>query len=172
MADIWIVTETGSDARGNPMMLVAAVSALVAAYSAQETGAPMAFVTIDGDCTRASVLGDDVTRLCRGPLVNTTFTNGRSNFLLQLDGLAALSFSGAGNLQVRDGDNVTQPIDRVIIIYDESPHEPAITAAVGQCRFGNPYKGPIVVRCTAETGAGLIEATFRSDGSEPTVAEF
>ncbi|MER2263704.1 hypothetical protein [Methylobacterium oxalidis] len=138
------------------------------ARSAPEPAAMPTFVSADGTCERLVVAGRDVSRTCKGRLLNTIYKNGRVGFYFIGEDGSALTFTGMGSAQVKpDPDSAVQPIDGVI--YGAGGRSER-ARAVGTCRFSNPYKPPGTVRCRADTEKGAFEAAFTTDGKAPVVS--
>jgi hypothetical protein len=64
---------------------------------------------------------------------------------------------------------VTAPVDMVIV---SSGGKIDRLQAKGACQFGNPYKGPMLIECTADSERGRFEGAFLTDGKEPDAKTF
>ncbi len=126
-----------------------------------------AIMTLDGQCDRLIAGLNDITPRCKGTLANTSYTSERSGFYFVATDGAIITFSGEGNRQInRDKDNVVQPVDVIVFSFSGATER---MSAVGACSFGNPYKGPTVIECSADTGKAKFEGKFTSNGVKPDV---
>lgn len=146
--------------------LIALALAPVFAASAKERVGPTMLI-VKGACERLMIEGRDTTSKCSGKLLNTSYSNGRVGFYFVTEDGAALTFTGNGKQQIKpDADTAVQPVDGIIFSFKGNTDK---TAAVGTCKFTNPYKGPGLVACSAEAESGKFNAVFRTDGAKPSV---
>ncbi|WP_305525956.1 hypothetical protein [Methylobacterium amylolyticum] len=140
----------------------------VPALAAPATAAKLPTMALaNGHCDVLIIGGKDRTASCAGKLLNTIYDNGRVGFYFVTDGGAAITFSGDGSSQINPNpDAAVQPVDGIIFSYKGKTDR---NAAVGTCRFTNPYKPPGTVECRAETQGGLYEAKFTTDGRPPVI---
>ena len=83
-----------------------------------------------------------------------------------------VTFSNRGDLEERPGpDKSVTPVDLMIIGRDPKKEINKV-AAKGRCRYGNPFKGPSLVECTAESELGRFEGVFLSNGEKPHLKTF
>jgi len=123
-------------------------------------------IAVKGKCDKLIVSGKTITPKCKGLLWNASFADSRTGFyFFTVDG-AALSFSGLGKKQVKQGDKALRlPIDHTIFGFQKTSDRPL--SASGQCVFENPFTGVAHVQCKAEGQTGHFEASFVTDGKPP-----
>jgi hypothetical protein len=126
-------------------------------------------VFLNGSCQRLVVPNTDLTTNCKPTIVNLLYRDGRSSFAFSDGDRAMISFSGMG--QKVTGDSATQPVDHVTVSAAGGT-DVRSEDANGACQFGNPYKGPALIRCTGKTKSGEFSALFQTDGAPPRVEEF
>jgi hypothetical protein len=143
--------------------------ALTFATAAAAENPPKQAIFLSGTCEQLSLAGLDLTRTCKGALVNILYEDGRSSFMFSDGDRSMVSFSGVG--QTTHGDAAFQPVDHIAIAANPGP-EVKTEDATGSCEFSNAYKGPAFVRCTAKTQSGDFTAVFKTDGSKPSVTDF
>jgi hypothetical protein len=143
------------------------------------SAAPLDYVaTMNGHCTRLIFGGHDATPACDPIVTNSFHKDSRTGFTFTVGASAVgavITFSGMGQQQVKDTANVvTQPLDTVIftLIIGTGTLPPNEAKAAGICTYSNPYAGPSTVTCTAHTSDGVFEASFISDGKEPSILQF
>jgi hypothetical protein len=150
------------------MSLAVASGCVIPSVATAQTS-PKTAIFLKGDCQRLALPTANLTPTCKGALVNMLYQDGRSSFMFSDSDRSMISFSGVG--QHFAGDVATQPIDHVSIAGSGGA-EVKSEDATGSCEFGNAYKGPTFVRCTANTASGIFTASFRTDGSRPDVVNF
>jgi hypothetical protein len=130
-----------------------------------------AMMLLSGRCLRL-VLPDAAgpAPTCVGKFLNTTYDSGRSGFYFVGEDERGVTFTGLGSNQVKLNEDIAvQPIDGVIVTING---EVKSLRAVGECKFENPYNGPVPIVCRATTELGDFEAEFRTDGRKPDVSRF
>lgn len=127
-----------------------------------------AIVSLSGQCEKLVMPQSDITKSCSGKVLNTVYSDGRSGFYFALEEGAILTFSGNGNVNP-DPDTAVQPVDLILFNYKGEVDR---AQAVGQCTFGNPYKGPSRLICRATSPRGDFYGEFVSDGKPPKVSRF
>jgi hypothetical protein len=162
MTNLKSVLRTASIAFGVAICVIAAAEAQVA----KVTG----MMTLTGACKKLTVGGKNRTADCKGTLLNTDYSSGRTGFyFITTDGIA-VTFSTRGDKQVHpDADTAISPVDMVIVVGQGRSDK---ILATGTCKFTNPYQGPAPIECRAESASGLFEASFMSDGGKPDVKTF
>ena len=121
---------------------------------------------LKGVCGSMLVGQRELAPSCKGLLMNTSFSDGRSGFYFVSDE-GALTFSGDGRKQVKpDPDRAIQPVDLVLFTSGGKTQK---LKAVGSCTFANPYKGPVDIVCIADTEERNFVGKFRTDGNAPDV---
>ncbi|HEV3241910.1 MAG TPA: hypothetical protein VGY14_01445 [Methyloceanibacter sp.] len=137
-----------------------------AAAQKKQQGEELTYLAgLKGRCVKLQINKLDASDQCKGLVLNTAYTSGRSGFYFVTEDGAALTFSGDGKAQVKKSeDDVVQPVDVVIFTYKGKSNR---SPAVGACSFSNPNKGTATVHCKADTGGEQFEAEFVSDGSPP-----
>ncbi|WP_313045812.1 hypothetical protein [Brevundimonas sp.] len=147
-------------------ILVAAVSATLPQSASSQSSDAEDISVLSGECLRLVYGRQNFSEFCEPKLVNATFASGRSTWTFTLPN-AVMTFSGWGNQQVLiNADTAEHPIDRVLLNLGIEGVEPAITTAVGSCRFGNPNV-PVRITCSATTSEGDVVGLFLTDGSAP-----
>lgn len=151
--------------------LLAAGASLQCAQPATAARQLEALMTMEGECQQLNVLNHDFTHGCEPRFVNEVYADGRTGFTFTLRTGSIVTFSGRA-AQVKQGpDAAIQPIDTVIWNFG-SGARPIPAAAVGRCRFTNPYKGPATVDCSATSKEGEYVGKFVTDGAAPTERTF
>ncbi|MGJ5175482.1 hypothetical protein ACQR16_03750 [Bradyrhizobium oligotrophicum] len=152
-------------------MLVAG-ALLMSAGSGRADSRLTGMATVKGTCQKLVVAGQDRSLECTGSLLNTDYDDQRSGFYFILLNGGVITFSNRGDLEKRVGpDKRVAPVDLVMI--GEYPSKKINTvAAKGRCRYGNPFKGPSLIECSADSELGHFEATFLSNGEKPEVKTF
>ena len=122
---------------------------------------------LTGSCDRLVGFGNDLRSECDGRVANVEWSDGRDSFTFSLRGGGALTFSGSGRAEVRQGPStVVQPLD---VVFATVRGKSESIRAVGSCRFSDPYQGVVAIVCDAETAEGGFSATFTTDGRPPEV---
>lgn len=152
-------------------MLVAGVL-LTSAGSGRADSRLTGMAIIKGTCQKLVIAGKDRSLECTGNLLNTDYDDQRTGFYFTLLNGGVITFSNRGDLQER-----TRPDKRVtlvdIVIIGQYPDKTINrVAARGRCRYGNPFKGPSLVECSADSELGRFEATFLSNGEKPEMKTF
>jgi hypothetical protein len=148
---------------------IALCGALIATSSlgAQEVTIE-SMVVMTGTCKKLTVSGKNRTADCKGKLLNTGYSDGRTGFYFVTTDGFTITFSTRGDQQVHpDANTAIAPVDMVIVGGRGNVDR---IAAVGRCKFTNPYRGPAPLECRAETAGGIFDASFISDGSKPEKA--
>ncbi len=123
---------------------------------------------LEGKCGSVLINGksDDS---CMGVLGNSVFDNGQVLFaftLVKNDKASMLKFFGNGEHKVATGEN--ERIQQISTVEYVTPQGRVSYAAVGQCKYQNPYMGvPVAILCNTETKAGVMRAAFITNGEEP-----
>jgi hypothetical protein len=127
-------------------------------------------MTLAGACKKLTVGGKNRTADCKGTLLNTDYSSGRTGFyFFTTDGIT-VTFSTRGDKQVHpDADTAISPVDMVVVVGQGRSDK---ILATGTCKFTNPYRGPAPIECRVESPSGLFEASFMSDGGTPDVKTF
>ena len=155
---------------GHPAAVAASVLLLAPPAIAAESLSNVA--VLQGQCTLLYVVKGDTTRACHPTLTNEVYRSGRVAFTYSAGGGSTFSFSGSGARQVKLApDLVVQPIDRVIFQFDVGV-PPHTLAAVGKCRYSNPYRGKATVECEASAAEGEFRASFATNGKPPVIRDF
>ncbi|HEU0149821.1 MAG TPA: hypothetical protein VFR21_23440 [Bradyrhizobium sp.] len=130
-----------------------------------------ATVVVEGACQHLTVGGEDHTTDCKGTLLNTEYSDERTGFYFVTTAeQVTVTFSTRGDQEQKiDADTVTAPVDMVIV---SSGGKIDRLQAKGACQFGNPYKGPMLIECTADSERGRFEGAFLTDGKEPDAKTF
>jgi hypothetical protein len=130
-----------------------------------------ATVTVEGACQKLTVGGGNHTADCKGTLLNTEYDDERTGFyFVTATEQVTVTFSTRGDQEQKiDADTVTAPVDMVIVSSDGKIDQ---LQATGTCQFGNPYKGPMLIECTADSERGRFEGAFLTDGKEPDAKTF
>jgi hypothetical protein len=130
-----------------------------------------ATVVVEGACQNLTVGGEDHTTDCKGTLLNTEYSDERTGFYFVTTAeQVTVTFSTRGDQEQKiDADTVTAPVDMVIV---SSGGKIDRLQATGTCQFGNPYKGPMLIECTADSERGRFEGAFLTDGKEPDAKTF
>ncbi|WP_147178656.1 MULTISPECIES: hypothetical protein [Alphaproteobacteria] len=126
--------------------------------------APVGFKALEGKCVRVVAGDEDLTAGCNSKLGIISYADGRTGFYFLLSDNRILTFSGFGKARDRN----TYGLDRVVYNDGTGAAMPRVVPASGSCAYGNPYKGPVTVRCKGRTPQGeIFAATFRSNGKPP-----
>ena len=129
-----------------------------------------ALVNLKGTCRKLTVKGTDQTAVCRGVLVNSIYSDGRTGFYFAAADGFFLTFSNRGQEQIKpDANTAISPVDMVLAGYKGGVDR---IRATGSCKFTDPYHGPAPVVCRAETAVGVFEGSFVSDGGKPDAKTF
>jgi hypothetical protein len=122
-----------------------------------------------GSCERLVVDGHDFTKDCGGgKIMQSAYRDGRTGWYLTIgnDG-AVVTLSGMSGAKP-DPDSQTQTVDEIILNLGIGGVKPTTEKVSGTCLYGNPYKGPVSITCTAKNAEGAITAMeFRTDGTPP-----
>jgi hypothetical protein len=125
---------------------------------------------VKGTCQKLVVAGKDRSSECKGMLLNTDYDDQRTGFYFTLLDGGVVTFSNRGDLEEKSGpDEITSPVDMVITTRNQKINK---VDAKGRCRFGDPFKGPALLECTAESKGGHFEGTFLSNGEKPDMKTF
>ncbi|WP_315724058.1 MULTISPECIES: hypothetical protein [unclassified Bradyrhizobium] len=127
---------------------------------------------VKGTCKKLVIAGKDRSADCKGVLLNTDYDDQRTGFYFTLLDGGVITFSNRGDLEERPGpDDIVTPVDLMII--GQSPKQSINRLkAKGRCRHGNPFKGPSLLECTADSELGRFEGTFLSNGEKPELKTF
>jgi len=130
-----------------------------------------AMVVVEGACQNLTIGGEDHTATCKGTLLNTEYDDERTGFyFVTTTEQITVTFSTRGDQEQKpDADTVTAPVDMVIV---SSGGKIDRLQATGTCQFGNPYKGPMLIECAADSERGRFEGAFLTDGKEPEAKTF
>ncbi|WP_315812033.1 hypothetical protein [Bradyrhizobium sp. SZCCHNR2028] len=143
------------------------ISAAPSRADARLTG----MVVVKGTCQKLIVAGEDRSSECKGALLNTDYDDQRTGFYFTLLDGSVVTFSNRGDLQEQPGpDKFVTPVDMMII--GQSRKTINKVTAKGQCRHGNPFKGPDLIECTADSEIGRFEGLFLSNGEKPVMQTF
>ena len=151
--------------------LAAALLAL-GATGAQAQGMPGKAVTVRGDCTELVVFGDDWSSTCVGSLTNVIHANGVLTFMFSAGDRALLTFIGRRQRPADGGRAAVLQIDGVQVIPMRPGARHAEFRAQGECRFSDPFAGPMRTRCLASAPQGRFSADFMTDGGRPDISDF
>lgn len=128
---------------------------------------------LSGTCERLVVFGTNFSDHCDGRIVQSVYDNGGVGFTLAIgDKGGAATFSGIEGGKP-DADSQLQSLDKVVFTIGLEEVPPNVTAVMGSCVYGNPYKGPVTISCQgtdADNKPYLLQ--FRTDGSPPSVKDF
>ncbi|WP_316230216.1 hypothetical protein [Bradyrhizobium sp. SZCCHNR1051] len=148
-------------------VLMLMLSAAPSRADARLTG----MVVVKGTCQKLIVAGEDRSSECKGALLNTDYDDQRTGFYFTLLDGSVVTFSNRGDLQEQPGpDKFVTPVDMMII--GQSRKTINKVTAKGQCRHGNPFKGPDLIECTADSEIGRFEGLFLSNGEKPVMQTF
>lgn len=129
-------------------------------------------VAVKGECQLLTVFGDDWTHTCVGSLQNVIHANGVQSLMFSAGDRALVTFIGR-NQTMTDGGRVARlRIDGVQVIPMQPGARPAEFRAAGECRFSDPFKGPMRTVCAASAPQGRFAGEFMTDGSRPSVSGF
>ncbi|RDL49730.1 hypothetical protein BLJAPNOD_00838 [Ensifer sp. M14] len=135
--------------------------------------AVVSMAILSGTCERLVVVGKSFSEHCDGRIVQVTYASGRAGFTIAIGGEGtAATFSGMEGVKP-DAHTQTQSLDKVTFNLGIEGVPPDPAAVVGNCVYGNPYKGSATISCQgidADNAAYLLQ--FRSDGSPPSVTDF
>ena len=171
-----LIGEVLTDAIRDQLVVYGSGGKVANAASERPAGSPASLgyvATMNGRCSHLVFAGRDGSTACTPKVINDVHKDGRVGFTFLVSDLAVITFSGMGQQQVKDAADVaTQPLDTVIFTLTGTGTAPKTIEAAGVCTYSNPYAGPAKVVCSAHTGEGLFEATFLSDGREPSMHHF
>jgi hypothetical protein len=104
-------------------------------------------------------------------LLNTEYDDERTGFyFVTTTDQMTVTFSTRGDQEQKiDADTITAPVDMVIV---SSAGKIDKLEATGTCQFSNPYKGPALIECTADSERGGFEGAFLTDGQAPDAKRF
>lgn len=148
------------------LLSVLAFTALFTPINAQAE--PVSVLILEGKCGSVLINGksDDS---CMGVLGNSVFDSGQVLFaftLVKNEKASMLKFFGNGEHKVSIGEN--ERIQQISTVEYVTPQGRVSYAAVGQCKYQNPYMGvPVAIVCNTETKAGVMRAAFITNGEEP-----
>jgi hypothetical protein len=152
-------------------MLVAGVL-LTSAGSGRADSRLTGMAIMTGACQKLVIAGQDRSLECTGRLLNTDYDDHRTGFYFMLLNGGMITFSNRGDLEQRAGpDKRVSPVDLVMIGEYPSKKINSV-AAKGRCKYGNPFKGPSLIECSADSELGHFEATFLSSGQKPEMRTF
>jgi hypothetical protein len=159
--------------RGNQMKFkYVAIATLFAfagnanAQSAATAGPKGTILTfVRGRCSTLVLAGKDMTAECTQVLVNAAYPTGNSSFMFTVGGNAMVSFFGRDNPAI--GDHAMIYLQRVSF-RDSSPDNPSSEVS-GICTYANPFAGPAVIDCKADSKDGPFRAVFTTDGRQPQI---
>lgn len=143
-----------------------ALSASAGAQSgdvANQKGIVSTFVR--GTCAKLILAGTDMTASCDPTLVNVAYPSGGSSFMFVLAGKAMVSFFGRDTPATENHSTIY--LQRVSF-RDSGPDNPSSVVS-GECTYTNPFAGPAVVDCDADSKDGPFKAIFTTDGGQPLV---
>jgi hypothetical protein len=136
----------------------------MAAAKAQE---PPNLMSSEGTCKELVVDAKVLTSKCQPILLNSSYDDGRVGFYFLYEGHRAVTFSGM-DLPNPTPDTDEFAIDKLINTSPTPGKGPDVSVAEGICSFGNPYIGPMTVRCSGKVvGGKVFSATFETDGNPP-----
>lgn len=133
-----------------------------------ETANPKAPVStfVRGICSTLVIAGHDMSKQCSPALVNVAYPGGGSSFMFTLAGKAMISFFGKDTPGIEG--HATIYLQRVSF---RDPTTNNLSSEVsGVCKYGNPFAGPTIVQCEADSQDGPFKAVFTTDGQQPEVA--
>lgn len=141
--------------------LIAAIVALCAYPAGAQT-----ILTITGECQKAVIGKQDMTKFCGSKLINTSYPSGRVGFYF-LVGDYSLMFTGMDQPNPSPDTDATK-IDEVSLSKGMSIDDQKPMKASGECVYGNPYGHRAKVRCSGKLKTGeRFEAVFLTDGRDP-----
>ncbi len=128
-------------------------------------GAPKGTILtfVRGSCTVLVLAGKDITPECSPALLNVAYPTGASSFMFTIGGTAMVSFFGRDNPAI--GDHAMIYLQRVTF-KDSSTDNPSSDVS-GVCTYSNPFAGPAVIECNADSKDGQFRAVFTTDGKAP-----
>jgi hypothetical protein len=131
----------------------------------------IATVVAQGACQKLTIGDTDRTADCKGTLLNTEYDDERTGFyFVTTTDQMTVTFSTRGDQEQKiDADTITAPVDMVIV---SSAGKIDKLEATGTCQFSNPYKGPALIECTADSERGGFEGAFLTDGQAPDAKRF
>ncbi|MEG3148067.1 hypothetical protein U1839_25750 [Sphingomonas sp. RT2P30] len=124
---------------------------------------------MSGKCTALIMPEGDMTAHCSGKLINTAYRDNSSSFMAVTDDTVAVSFFGTDHPAT--GDIALLDVSKVTVSR-EAGRQARSTAALGQCRYTNPFAGPSHVDCQAMAKGKVYRLSFLSDGNPPKVKYF
>lgn len=155
--------------RGHLFLGLSVLASLVGAGMVRaQSGAGQA-VAVSGSCRGLTVFGADWTPTCVGSMQNVIHANGVQSLIFSAGDRALVTFIGRSQTMVDGGRVARLRIDGVQVIPMQPGARPAEFRAVGECRFSDPFKGPMRTTCTAAAPQGRFAAEFMTDGSRPSV---
>jgi hypothetical protein len=136
----------------------------MAAAQAQE---PQNLMSSEGACRELVVDAKVLTSKCQPILLNSFYDDGRVGFYFLYEGHRVVTFSGL-DLPNPTPDTDEFAIDKLIHSSATQGKAPDVSVAEGICSFGNPYIGPMTVRCSGKVVGGKdFSAVFETDGNPP-----
>lgn len=122
--------------------------------------------TLTGRCERFVLGGRDLTSGCQPVLATNNLPPDRVQFHFSFSNSAVITLSGR-DLPNPTPDTDVIALDRVLVNLNIPGVPPTNGSANGRCTFANPFKGPMIVRCTGTSDVGSINVAFRTDGRPP-----
>lgn len=124
------------------------------------------FVVIGGQCGQLVVAGVDVTSTCNSKVASNNAEPDKVIFHFALADGTAISIVGT-DLPNPSPDSDQIEVVQVHVGKKLGPLRKGPHAALGKCTFGNPYAGPMTIRCDGAIGKKPFLAEFLTDGHEP-----
>lgn len=124
------------------------------------------FVVIGGQCAKLVVAGVDFTGTCNPKVASNNAGPDKVMFHFALADGTAVSIVGI-DLPNPSSDSDEIEIVRVHVGKKLGPLGKGPHAASGKCVFGNPYAGPMTIRCDGAVGKKTLVADFLTDGLAP-----
>jgi hypothetical protein len=138
----------------------------VAPAGAQNLDNVAAIATMQGKCVRLVTPDGDLTVRCGRQIINTTYRDNHSSFMIPIDKDIVMSFWGEDHAAIDDRAVMTV---RKITTAQTGHGKPMPQDADGQCSYTNPYAGPSHIDCTATVAGKTYAFSFVSDGQAPNV---
>ena len=170
--------EAGLTARRRPgaarkMARLAPVLALVgfffppgAAGGTKLTGTTL----MKGRCPSLIVAGRDLTRSCVGEVTNKEFADRSISFDFDTDRDIGVAFliRRSDEIGLGQGGLISNVSE---VVYTVAGRSSPIKSA-GTCGYGNSALGAVRIECRVDTGLGVFESSFLTDGGEPEYKRF
>jgi len=147
------------------LVLVSGFASAQSSNSASQSG--VISTLVHGTCSSLVIAGNDMSAQCSPVLANVAYPGGGASFMFTLAGKAMISFFGKDTPAV--GDHAMVYLQRFSF---RDPTTTNLSSEVsGVCKYGNPFAGPTLVICDADSKDGPFKAVFTTDGQQPQVTK-